>query len=46
MHTNASDGTDSPEALLWNIQKAGITVFAITDHDTINSARNKIHSGH
>ncbi|MBQ9388605.1 MAG: PHP domain-containing protein [Synergistaceae bacterium] len=38
MHTNASDGTDSPEALLWNIQKAGITVFAITDHDTIKSS--------
>ena len=38
IHTNASDGTDSPEQLLWNIQKAGITVFAVTDHDTIKGA--------
>lgn len=38
IHTNASDGTDSPEQLLWNIQKAGITIFAVTDHDTIKGA--------
>ena len=38
IHTNASDGTDSPRDLLWNIQKAGITTFAITDHDTIRGA--------
>ena len=38
IHTNASDGTDSPENLLWEIQKAGIKIFAITDHDTINGA--------
>ena len=38
IHTTASDGTDSPQALLWNIQKAGITVFAVTDHDTISGA--------
>lgn len=38
IHTNASDGTDSPEALLWNVQTAGINVFAITDHDTIKGA--------
>ena len=38
IHTNASDGTDSPEQLLWNIQKAGITTFAVTDHDTIKGA--------
>ena len=38
IHTDASDGTDTPEELLWNIQKAGINVFAITDHDTIKGA--------
>ncbi len=38
IHTNASDGTDSPEQLLWNIQKAGIRIFAVTDHDTIKGA--------
>lgn len=38
IHTDASDGTDSPEQLLWNIQKAGIRVFAVTDHDTIRGA--------
>lgn len=40
IHTNASDGTDSPEALLWNVQKAGIKIFAVTDHDTIKGALN------
>ena len=38
IHTNASDGTDSPEQLLANVQKAGIKIFAVTDHDTINGA--------
>ena len=38
IHTDASDGTDSPQALLWNIQKAGIDTFAVTDHDTIRGA--------
>lgn len=38
IHTNASDGTDSPQNLLWNIQKAGINTFAITDHDTIKGS--------
>ena len=38
IHTNASDGTDTPEQLLWNIQKAGIRAFAVTDHDTIKGA--------
>ena len=38
IHTTASDGTDTPQALLWNLQKAGINTFAITDHDTIRGA--------
>ena len=36
VHTNSSDGTDSPEELLLKIREAGIKTFAITDHDTIN----------
>lgn len=38
MHSNASDGTDSPEELLRNVQNAGINIFALTDHDTITGA--------
>ena len=38
MHSNASDGTDSPEELLHNIIEAGIKTFALTDHDTITGA--------
>ena len=36
MHTKASDGTDTPAELLQRIHKVGITVFAVTDHDTID----------
>ena len=35
MHSTASDGTDSPKELLNKVQEAGITVFSLTDHDTI-----------
>ncbi len=38
IHTDASDGTDSPANLLWNLQKVGINIFAVTDHDTIRGA--------
>ncbi len=38
IHTNASDGTYSPEELLKKIHEAGIKIFAVTDHDTINGA--------
>ena len=34
IHSNASDGTDSPDELLQNIKTAGIKTFALTDHDT------------
>ena len=39
MHTTASDGTDTPQALLENVRKAGITTFSVTDHDTVNAAQ-------
>ncbi|MBQ7578005.1 MAG: PHP domain-containing protein [Synergistaceae bacterium] len=38
IHSNASDGTDSPEELLQKISESGINIFALTDHDTITGA--------
>ncbi len=38
IHTNASDGSDSPALLLEKLKNAGITVFSVTDHDTIDGA--------
>lgn len=36
MHSTASDGTDSPTHLAEKAKAAGIRVFALTDHDTVN----------
>lgn len=38
MHSTASDGTDSPREIVTAVQQAGIKVFAVTDHDTIDGA--------
>lgn len=35
-HTNHSDGIDSASELVENAQKAGVSVLAITDHDTVS----------
>jgi predicted metal-dependent phosphoesterase TrpH len=35
LHTTASDGTLSPEALVAAAQAAGIVTMAVTDHDTV-----------
>ncbi len=32
MHSNVSDGTDTPEEILENVKAAGIGAFALTDH--------------
>ena len=37
IHTSASDGTWSPEALIQNIINAGIKIFSVTDHDTVEN---------
>ena len=37
VHTMESDGTDTPEELLEKVCQAGITTFAICDHDGITS---------
>ena len=34
LHSTYSDGSDTVKELVENIQKAGIKVFALTDHDT------------
>ena len=38
MHTTASDGTDSPEEIIRNVRRAGIGLFAVTDHDGVKGA--------
>lgn len=38
IHTTASDGSDSPALLLRNLKSSGITIFSVTDHDTIEGA--------
>ena len=38
-HTTASDGTDKPFEMLQNARKAGLTVVAMTDHDSIEGWR-------
>lgn len=38
IHTTASDGSDSPALLLEKLRAAGIRVFSVTDHDTIDGA--------
>ena len=39
MHTTASDGTDSPEGIAMKVKKAGIGLFAVTDHDAVLGCR-------
>ena len=38
IHTTASDGSDSPQRLAELVAAAGLTCFAVTDHDTIAGA--------
>ena len=35
IHSNCSDGSDGVKALVQNIVGAGLQVFALTDHDTV-----------
>ena len=36
MHTTASDGSDTPAELAQKIRAAGIRLFSVTDHDTVD----------
>ena len=38
MHTTVSDGTDTPEGIIDAVRAAGISCFAVTDHDSYKSA--------
>jgi predicted metal-dependent phosphoesterase TrpH len=37
LHTTASDGSWSPEVLIEKVQQAGIGLFAVTDHDSMDA---------
>lgn len=39
VHSNHSDGTCSPEELISLAQASGVSVFALTDHDTVSGVR-------
>ena len=38
IHTTASDGSDSPAELAGKVARAGLQLFSVTDHDTIEGA--------
>lgn len=38
LHTTASDGSDPPAQLLQRLRAAGIRLFSVTDHDTVDGA--------
>ena len=37
IHTNASDGSWTPQQLVDNVREAGIKIFSVTDHDSVGS---------
>lgn len=39
MHSNVSDGTDTPLEILANVKTAGIDLFSVTDHDAVKGCR-------
>ncbi len=39
MHTNVSDGTDTPEEIVSRVMEAGIGLFSVTDHDAVKSSQ-------
>lgn len=38
MHTTFSDGTDTPAEILKRVKETGLTVFSVTDHDSVGAA--------
>ncbi len=45
IHSNASDGTLSPEEILRTADRLGLGAIAITDHDTLEGAKQALASG-
>ncbi len=39
IHSRVSDGSDTPEEILRHVRKAGIRLFALTDHDAVKGCR-------
>ena len=37
LHTSASDGTWTPEVLVAKLLESGISLFAVTDHDSVEN---------
>lgn len=40
MHSEYSDGTDRMSWLVYNLKENGITIFSVTDHDTVDFYKN------
>lgn len=38
IHTTASDGSDTPAELAQKVKEAGLRLFSVTDHDTLDGA--------
>lgn len=45
IHTTASDGTFTPAAILREARNEGLAAIAITDHDTLDGARDALTAG-
>lgn len=45
MHTTRSDGSDPPERVVEVAAKVGLSVIAITDHDTVSGQREAARAG-
>ena len=45
IHTTASDGTDSPEAVVALAAEKGFSIIAITDHDTLRGVPEAVAAG-
>ena len=39
MHTNVSDGTDTPQEIIRRVKEVGIELFSVTDHDAIKGCK-------
>ena len=44
MHTTVSDGTDTPEEIIYRVKDAGIEIFSVTDHDAVKGCRSVLAS--
>jgi len=45
VHTNASDGTETPQKVVQLAKKAGLEAIAITDHDTLDGLFEALRAG-